>query len=114
MSLRHREDYRMLEEGEIIQQGDLVLGPDEHDQWEPALHRIGGPAPSPLYPAHCHYLRRVTCTWEPDEDGVLHAACGNAYCFEHEFSVGGAYQFCPGCGKPIRLCPPTPEPHEEN
>lgn len=109
-----RKHYRLLDEGEIIQEGDLVLGPDEHDQWEPVVNRIGKPAPSPHYPAHCKFLRRIKCTWKADDDGVLNTHCGEAYCFEHEFTVGGAYKFCPGCGKPIQLCPPTSIPESEN
>jgi len=114
LSEQERLCYRSLKEGEIIQHGDLELGGGEHDHWTPVLHRIGSPAPAPEYPAHSKFLRRILCAWKADDDGVLHAACGQAYCFEHEFTVGGAYQFCPGCGKPIRLCPPTLIPESES
>lgn len=48
--------YRMLDEGEIIREGDECLT-DSHLGWLPAKHAIGEPAPSPYYTAHRMYRR---------------------------------------------------------
>lgn len=48
--------YRMLDKGEIIQEGDEVLT-ESHLGWQPAKHAIGRAAPDPLYTAHRMYRR---------------------------------------------------------
>ena len=54
------------------------------------------------------------CIWKLDPwHGYYDSACGHAYVFEHEFTVGSAYAFCPGCGKPIELAPVKAEPEVE-
>jgi len=56
------EKYRMLEEGEIIQEDDEVevsSGWNADVDWRPALHCIGEPAPNPNYPAHRMYRRLI-------------------------------------------------------
>lgn len=50
------QQYRMLAEGEIIQDGDEVLT-DSHLGWLPAGRTIGKPAPNPYYTAHRMYRR---------------------------------------------------------
>ena len=58
--IRHLEwkIYRPLKEGEMTQDGDQVLGPEEDAKWEPVTGNYR-PAPSPLYPAHCQYRRPI-------------------------------------------------------
>ncbi len=51
------ENYRILEEGEIIQEGDEVLT-DSDLGWQPAGRTVGTPAPSPYYTSHRMYRRR--------------------------------------------------------
>lgn len=55
--------YRMLEEGEIIQEGDEVEASagwnSKEAKWVPAGITVGKPAPNPNYPAHRIYRRRV-------------------------------------------------------
>ena len=55
-------NYRRLEKGEIIQEGDEADGcvdPWRDDPvWEPAGN-IGEPAPDPQYPAHRQYRRPI-------------------------------------------------------
>ena len=48
--------YRMLNEGEIIYEGDECLT-DSHLGWQPAKHCIGSKAPSPYYSSHRIYRR---------------------------------------------------------
>jgi hypothetical protein len=48
--------YRMLAEGEIIQDGDECLT-DSHLGWQSAKNTIGQPAPNPYYTAHRIYRR---------------------------------------------------------
>jgi hypothetical protein len=57
--------YRMLNEGEIIREGDEVLT-DSHLGWQPAKHAIGQPAPCPYYTAHRMYRRARQLTETPD------------------------------------------------
>lgn len=56
-------EYRRLEKGEIIQEGDeidrCVDAWRDDPVWEPAGN-IGEPAPDPQYPAHRQYRRRVS------------------------------------------------------
>lgn len=52
------EHYRMLAEGEIIQQGDEVLT-DSHLGWKPAAHTVGQKAPNPYFTAHRMYRRAL-------------------------------------------------------
>jgi hypothetical protein len=54
MAWDHR--YRMLNEGEIIREGDECLT-DSYLGWQPAKHDIGGKAPDPAYTAHRMYRR---------------------------------------------------------
>ena len=54
MTWDHR--YRMLEEGELIQDGDEVLT-DSHLGWQRARYNIGKPASSPYYSSHRMYRR---------------------------------------------------------
>lgn len=55
-------EYRILQKGEVIQEGDEV--DDCRDSWrdepvwKPAT-RIGRPAPDPIYPAHSIYRRTI-------------------------------------------------------
>jgi hypothetical protein len=49
--------YRRLEEGEIVRSGDDVLLDKD---WEPAVHSIGKPAPSPHFTSHRWYRRLKT------------------------------------------------------
>jgi len=55
--------YRMLEDGEIIQQGDEVDacndGWRDPPEWEKAKRCIGEPAPNPIFPAHRKYRRLI-------------------------------------------------------
>lgn len=112
MNLEPKEDYQILASGDLIQVGDVFSMPGTPG-WYPAVNSVGDLVP-PHHPSTPKYARRVTCTWKADDDGVLNTACNEAYCFEHEFTVGGAYKFCPNCGKQIRLCPPTSIPESEN
>ena len=53
--------YRILNEGEIIQEGDEVDASrkwDDEAKWVPAT-LIGHTAPNPHYPAHRIYRRKV-------------------------------------------------------
>ena len=56
--------YRMLKEGEIIQNGDEVDncadGWKDQPKWQLAQTCIGQPAPSPLYPSHRLYRRLIS------------------------------------------------------
>lgn len=54
MAWDHR--YRMLEEGELIQDGDEVLT-DSHLGWQKDSRNIGKQAPSPYYSSHRMYRR---------------------------------------------------------
>lgn len=46
----------------------------------------------------------VSCKWEYNDAYCYYeTTCGFSYCFEHEFSTGKAYSFCPGCGKRIEI-----------
>lgn len=68
-------EYRILEEGEIIQEGDEVEVSEKWNdefRWVPAK-QIGKPAPNPHYPAHRVYRRRVTTDTE-DTDRTLREA----------------------------------------
>lgn len=49
------DNFFQLKEGDIIQDGDECLCDDE---WEPATHEIGTPAPDPVKIAHRIYRRR--------------------------------------------------------
>lgn len=59
--------YRLLDEGEIIQEGDEVLI-DSHRRWQPAKHTIGRKAPNPLYTAHRLYRRLLAKVEEQSDD----------------------------------------------
>lgn len=59
-------NYRMLSEGEIIQEGDEVLT-DSALGWKPARNNIGKPAPSPHYTAHRIYRRAAIAAIEGGE-----------------------------------------------
>ena len=48
--------YRMLDEGEVILEGDEVLT-DSHLGWQPAGITVGQTAPNPYYTAHRIYRR---------------------------------------------------------
>lgn len=50
------ENYRQLEEGEIIKKGDEVLN-DKTLEWEPVIS-IGKPAPHPLFTTSHRMIRR--------------------------------------------------------
>jgi hypothetical protein len=52
------ENYRMLNEGEIIQEGDEVLT-DSHLGWQTDIHCVGQPAPYPFYTSHRMYRRAI-------------------------------------------------------
>jgi len=62
------KSYYYLKEGDIIKEGDEVDGCNDgwrdSAEWETAKHRIGKPAPSPLYPAHSKYRRKIIATME--------------------------------------------------
>ena len=55
------DKYRMLNEGETIQDGDEVDvcadGWRDPPDWQPSKHCIGEPAPNPNYPSHRVYRR---------------------------------------------------------
>lgn len=55
-------EYRILEKGEIIQEGDEIdSSPDgwrDDPAWKPA-NCVGDPAPNPQYPSHRIYRRKV-------------------------------------------------------
>lgn len=57
-------DYRLLNEGEIIQAGDEVdicnNGWHDAPKWEPVKNTIGQAAPNPSYPSHRRYRRKIT------------------------------------------------------
>lgn len=56
--------YRLLEKGEIIQQGDEYDscrdGWRDPPRWQPVVTLIGHPAPDPQYPAHTLYRRLLS------------------------------------------------------
>ncbi len=60
--------YRPLKEGEMTQEGDQVLGPEEDAKWVPVTgnHRL---TPSALYPAHCHYRRLIVDEIKKEMEG---------------------------------------------
>jgi len=60
--------YRPLKEGEMTQEGDQVLGPEEDAKWEPVAGNYR-PAPSPLYPAHCQYRRPIVDELRKEMEG---------------------------------------------
>ena len=60
--------YRPLKEGEMTQEGDQVLGPEEDAKWEPVAGNYR-PAPSPLYPAHCQYRRPIVDEIKKEMEG---------------------------------------------
>lgn len=55
--------YRQLEENEIIQLGDEVDmcndGWRDVPKWVPATNAVGNKAPDPLYPSHRRFRRKV-------------------------------------------------------
>ncbi len=51
--------YRPLKKGELTQDGDEVLGPEEDAEWIPVEKGHYREVPDPLYPAHCHYRRPI-------------------------------------------------------
>lgn len=68
--------YRLLEKGEIIQEGDEVDacndGWRDAPKWVPALS-IGQPAPDPAYPSHRIYRRPLKEGSEPKQPGFYWA-----------------------------------------
>ncbi len=54
MDAKWDDKYRLLEEGEIILATDEV---DHERGWRRVEHRIGQPAPSPLYTSHSKFRR---------------------------------------------------------
>jgi len=58
------KQYRRLEAGEIIQEGDEIDtcndGWCDPAKWEVATNCIGEPAPDPRYPSHRQYRRKIT------------------------------------------------------
>ena len=60
--------YRPLKEGEMTQEGDQVLGPEEDAKWVPVTgnYRL---TPSALYPAHCHYRRLIVDEIKKEMEG---------------------------------------------
>lgn len=50
--------YRMLEEGEIIQEGDECLA-DSALGWRPSGHTVGKAAPNPYFTSHRIYRRPI-------------------------------------------------------
>ena len=57
------DQYRTLNEGEIIQEGDEVEvsnGWNAPPSWVSAGHTVGKPAPNPNFPAHRIYRRPIT------------------------------------------------------
>ena len=57
------EDYRLLEAGETIKEGDEVDvcndGWRDPAKWVPAGHTVGQKAPDPAYPSHRKYRRAI-------------------------------------------------------
>lgn len=51
-------NYRRLDEGEIIREGDECLT-DSHLGWLPAGRTVGQRAPDPLYSSHRMYRRAL-------------------------------------------------------
>jgi hypothetical protein len=60
--------YRPLKEGEMTQEGDQVLGPEEDAKWVPVTgnHTL---TPSALYPPHCHYRRLIVDEIKKEMEG---------------------------------------------
>ena len=66
-------EYRILQEGEIIQEGDEV-DISQHLNEEPVWVKTtcaGQTAPNPLYPAHRVYRRRVDVAKDGSEKTVV-------------------------------------------
>lgn len=55
------DGYRILEKGEIIQDGDETDASEwkEPARWVPVKERIGRPAPDPDYESHSIFRRKV-------------------------------------------------------
>jgi len=57
------QQYRKLEYGEIIQEGDEIDdcrdGWRDPPNWVPVTSCIGEPAPDPSYPSHRQYRRKL-------------------------------------------------------
>lgn len=61
------DNYRILEEGEIIKEGDEIdagLAWNDPVRWVPAGITVGKPAPNPHYPSHRIYRRRILAEGE--------------------------------------------------
>jgi hypothetical protein len=56
-------EYYYLKEGEIVQEGDEVDmcndGWRDAPKWVEAKNSVGRPAPSPLYPSHRRFRRKI-------------------------------------------------------
>ena len=61
-------EYRILEPGEIIQEGDEVdasSGWNDEARWVKSEHCIGQPAPDWRFPSHRIYRRKIVNTDQP-------------------------------------------------
>lgn len=79
-------EYRILEEGEIVQEGDEVdaaPGWNDKSRWEPAGITVGKPAPNPNYPAHRIYRRRI-----PAQSDILIARAMRLSVVQSQYDAG--------------------------
>lgn len=43
------------------------------------------------------------CTWVEDVDGTWTSGCGQLWAFEYRIDESAAWNYCPSCGKKIRI-----------
>jgi rRNA maturation endonuclease Nob1 len=43
------------------------------------------------------------CEWREDEDGIWDTGCGNRFEFNHGGPPENSFEFCPYCGKKLKV-----------
>lgn len=56
----------------------------------------GDCSPSNCSPHPLLDVRRDSCAWREDADGITHTECGEAYVFEEDWRL--FVRYCQGCG----------------
>jgi hypothetical protein len=69
-------------------------------EWTRILHQRL-PEGNIVQPAAGSDALREACPWTPDDDGVYHTGCGNAFFFDTGTADENRAHFCQYCGKPL-------------
>lgn len=54
-------------------------------------------------------LKKLPCTWTPDDDGVWHTTCGDEFCLDSGTPEENSMKYCPFCGHELVSADPPSE-----